>query len=234
MPAVELAPSILSSDFSRIHVAVKEMIDGGADRIHFDVMDGQFVPPITFGSQLVADLRSLGRTPARSLNTLSDEGSTSQGPILFEAHLMTQTPERHFDAFIGAGCQSIIFHTEATAHAHRLAQSLRERGIKPGIAINPGTSESEVEALLDVVDLVLVMTVNPGWGGQAFIRSALEKVARIRAWRPEIDIEVDGGIDPKTIVEARAAGANVFVTGSYVSKAPSLSGALAELRTACG
>lgn len=211
----ELAPSILSCDPGSLRVAVRELIEGGADRIHFDVMDGQFVPPITFGAALVGSLRDLGET-------------------LFEAHLMTQTPEAHFDAFAKAGCGSIIFHAEATHHAHRLCQRLKQMGIQAGVAINPGTPVEVIEPLLEVLDLALVMTVNPGWGGQKFVREALQKVSAIRKIAPQIDIEVDGGIDPQTLREAQAAGANVFVAGSYLVEQHSLADGLRELRRSCG
>jgi ribulose-phosphate 3-epimerase len=210
-----LAPSILSSDFGCLSEVVRELIQAKADRIHFDVMDGQFVPPITFGAQLVKNLRGLGDTH-------------------FEAHLMTKTPEAHFEAFKAAGAQTIIFHAEATKHAHRLAQSLRKEGIRAGIAINPATPAALVCEIGGEIDQALVMTVNPGWGGQSFIRGALSKVKEIRSKFPGLDIEVDGGIDPKTLPEAKAAGANVFVAGSYLVERPSLAQALEELRKACG
>lgn len=211
---LELAPSILSCDPGRYREAVRELIEAGADRIHFDVMDGQFVPPITFGASLVKSLRDLG-------------------PTLFEAHLMTKTPEAHFEAFAAAGCASIIFHAEATHHAHRLAQSLRKAGIRPGVAINPGTPSEVVRPIVELVDLVLVMTVNPGWGGQLFLEEPLDKVRQIRGWRSDVDIEVDGGIAPPTIRQARDAGANVFVAGSFLAESPSLAAGLRELRAAC-
>lgn len=211
---IELAPSILSCDPGRFREAVAELIEGRADRIHFDVMDGQFVPPITFGADLVKSLRDLGTT-------------------MFEAHLMTQTPEAHFDAFVEAGCGSIIFHQEATSHSHRLLQGLRQKGVRAGVAINPGTPVEAVEPVLELADLVLVMTVNPGWGGQKFISSALDKVAKIRARRPEIDIEVDGGIGADTIRLAADAGANVFVAGNFLVRSSSLAAGMQELRRRC-
>ncbi|MBI1331959.1 MAG: ribulose-phosphate 3-epimerase [Armatimonadetes bacterium] len=198
-----LAPSILSFDITTLSSQVPRLMAAGAHIVHLDVMDGQFVPPITFGDVIAANLRNHTDAP-------------------MEAHLMTLTPERHFDAFIKAGCRRIIFHAEATPHAHRLIQDLKSRGIEAGIAINPGTPVEALSAVIEDIDMALVMTVNPGWGGQKFIDTTLEKIRTIRRWWPDVDIQVDGGIDPETLPVVIGAGANVFVVGSYLLRAPSL------------
>ncbi len=209
----QLAPSILSFDPSRYRDAVAELVATDVEWIHFDVMDGQFVPPITFGAELIRSVRSLGATP-------------------FEAHLMTREPEKHFEAFTAAGCQRIIFHAEATVHAHRLVTMLREKGVQAGVAINPATSVEAIRPILDHLDLALVMTVNPGWGGQALIPSCLDKVRELRQLRPDLEIEVDGGIDGRSIRTAAEAGANVFVAGNYLARSASIAEGVASLKSA--
>jgi len=199
----ELAPSVLSFDLTSLSSSVPRLIAAGAGIVHLDVMDGQFVPPITFGAALANSLRKHTDAP-------------------MEAHLMVMNPERQFDSFQEAGCKRIVFHYEATKHAHRLVQDLKSRGLDAGIAINPGTPSEVLDAVIGDLDMVLVMTVNPGWGGQRFIASTLEKIARARALRPDMDIQVDGGIDPSTIGQVIEAGANSFVVGSYLLKPPTL------------
>lgn len=208
----EICPSILSCNPANFESPVRQMMEARADWIHLDVMDGQFVPPITFGGELADALSGLGDTP-------------------LEAHLMTETPERHFDAF--KACRRITFHLEAAPHAHRLCQQLQARGQLAGVAINPGTSEKLLEPLVGIVNLFLVMTVNPGWGGQALIPECIEKVRRLRAMAPETPIQVDGGVDATSIRALWEAGATSFVAGSYLMKASTIADGIGRLREQC-
>lgn len=210
----QICPSILSCDPANFIDPVREMVSGGCDWIHLDVMDGQFVPPITFGADLAASLCRKFDCPV-------------------EAHLMTMTPEAHLDAFIQAGCKRILFHAEAAIHGHRLCQSLRERGVESGVAINPGTPIEAVLPVLEVADMVLVMTVNPGWGGQKLINECIDKVSALRKIAPDMPIEVDGGIAADTIRTVFEAGATHFVAGSYLMKSPTIAAGIAELKRAC-
>ncbi len=195
-----VAPSILSADFWRLGGQLEEVMGAGALVIHFDVMDGHFVPPITIGPLV--------------LSGIADRVHDAGGAV--DVHLMIAEPERHIEAFAEAGADSITFHEEATAHANRTLAAIRELGCLAGVAINPGTPVEAVAELRGLADIVLNMTVNPGWGGQAFIERSADKVSRLRALVGEAKIEVDGGIDVETAGSVAAAGASLFVAGSAV------------------
>jgi len=195
-----VAPSILSADFSRLGAQVEEVMDAGARVIHFDVMDGHFVPPITIGPLVAA--------------SIADRVHAAGGAI--DVHLMIEAPERHIEAFAAAGADSITFHREATPHANRTLTAIRDLGCLAGIAFNPATPLEDVAELRGFADIMLCMTINPGWGGQELIPSTLDKVKRLGVLAGDATIEVDGGIHASTIASAAEAGASLYVAGSAI------------------
>lgn len=201
MRPLMIAPSILSADFARLGEEIRAVEMAGADVIHVDVMDGHFVPNITIGPLVVRAVRSATRLPV-------------------DVHLMIADPDLYIHDFIDAGADWVTVHVEACVHLHRTLTAIRERGKKAGVVLNPATSLMTLEYVLTEVDLVMVMSVNPGFGGQSFIETSLEKTRRLRqmldAVNPAVDIEVDGGIGPATIARMAAAGANIFVAGSAI------------------
>jgi ribulose-phosphate 3-epimerase len=205
MSEMRVAPSILSADFARLGEQVATVMDAGARVIHVDVMDGHFVPPITIGPLIVEALA----------------GQVHGAGGVLDVHLMIERPERHVKAFADAGADAITVHFEATPHVNFALNSVRDAGCRAGLALNPSTPAVAVTELADVVDHVLCMTVNPGWGGQSFIDASIEKLARLRSLLPaSCTIEVDGGIDTDTGPRCVDAGATLLVAGSHVFGAP--------------
>lgn len=198
---IKIAPSILAADFSKLGEEVKAAEQAGADWIHIDVMDGHFVPNISFGPIAVQAVRPLTDLP-------------------LDVHLMIENPDRYIKDFVQAGADYITVHAEACPHLHRTLQLIRSEGAKPGVVLNPHTPVSAIQHVLEDVDLVLLMTVNPGFGGQKFIPSVLSKISELKAMITErgldVEIEIDGGINEETIVPCTEAGANVFVAGSAI------------------
>jgi ribulose-phosphate 3-epimerase len=194
---VIIAPSLLAADFSRLTEEVKAIENTKAKWLHLDVMDGNFVPNISFGADIIKSIR-------KDTN------------LYFDAHLMIEKPEWYIDAIANAGVQSISVHVESTNHLDRALQLIKAKGIKAGVAINPATDIAFLDNIYEKLDLILVMTVNPGFGGQKFLNQMLEKIRKIRNKFPDIDIQVDGGINDETAKLVIEAGANILVAGSYV------------------
>ncbi|WP_100404521.1 ribulose-phosphate 3-epimerase [Bacillus solitudinis] len=212
---IKIAPSILSADFSNLAADIREVEQGGADYIHVDVMDGHFVPNITIGPLVVSSIRPITTLP-------------------LDVHLMIEHPENYVVDFARAGADIISVHVEACVHLHRTIHLIKEQGVKVGVVINPATPVQMIEPIIDEVDLVLLMTVNPGFGGQSFIESVLPKISAVAEMARQrglsIDIEVDGGVNPSTAKRCIEAGANVLVAGSAIYKEKNRAKAISDIR----
>jgi ribulose-phosphate 3-epimerase len=214
---IKIAPSILSADFARIGEEVKDVEKGGADYIHVDVMDGHFVPNLTIGPLIVEAIRPVTTLP-------------------LDVHLMIENPDAYIESFAKAGADIITVHAEACPHLHRTIQLIHSFGVKAGVVLNPSTPEDVLQYVIKDIDMVLLMTVNPGFGGQSFIQSIVPKIRRVRQMITDagvdVDIEIDGGVNPETAKICAKAGANVFVAGSAIYNKEDRGAAIKEIRSA--
>lgn len=212
---IKIAPSILSADFSKLGEEIRSIEKAGADIIHIDVMDGDFVPNITFGPPVIKAIRKYTKLP-------------------FDVHLMISDPDRYIADFKDAGADIITVHVEACTHLHRTLQSIRSMGVKAGVALNPATDTESIRYVMDVADMVLVMTVNPGFGGQMLIEPVLQKIGKVRSIAKEsgkaIDIEVDGGVNTENSIKVIQAGADIIVSGSAVFSSSDMKEAIQKIR----
>jgi ribulose-phosphate 3-epimerase len=212
---MKIAPSILSANFAELGKEIKDVENGGADYIHIDVMDGHFVPNITMGPMVVKAIRPLTELP-------------------LDVHLMIENADQYIEAFADAGADYITVHVEAAPHLHRTIQLIKSNGVKAGVVLNPATPADWIKPILQDIDMVLLMTVNPGFGGQSFIPSVVPKIKQIRSWadevNPSLEIEVDGGINPETAAICAEAGADVFVAGSAIYNQADRGAAIEDLR----
>ena len=212
---IKISPSILSADFSKLGEEIRKVDEAGAEMIHIDVMDGHFVPNLTFGAPVVTSLRKVSKK-------------------VFDVHLMVQNPQDYIVSFANVGADIFTFHVETAPHLHRIIQNIKENGMKAGIALNPGTPLSTITEILSEVDMVLLMTVNPGFGGQKFIPSVLKKIKALKKMIVEenlhVDIQVDGGINKETASQVINAGANILVAGSAIYGSDDIKKSIEELR----
>lgn len=214
---IQIAPSILSADFASLKTEIQKVEEAGADLLHIDIMDGHFVPNLTFGPPVVKAIRKESKLP-------------------FDVHLMVERPQDYIEPFADAGADIITVHAETAPHLHKLIQSIKEKGIRAGVALNPSTPLSVIEEVLDSLDMVLIMSVNPGFGGQKFIPAALDKIRRLKALLKASGsaalVEVDGGVNAENAAQLKLAGTDILVAGSSVYGAPDCQAAISVLKNA--